>query len=125
MHCYMALIKMEFLFKTNKSDEVSAFLNKCFQLGLLGSEISIGTYLPDSIETDYILKQENLIDDYDLGGVCVQTDDREHIKKDYKHLLGRDFTMVGLVEKNDIAQGDVPKKKYKDLNKALQALNAI
>tara|TARA_R110000796_G_scaffold251692_2_gene383714 strand:+ start:308 stop:673 length:366 start_codon:yes stop_codon:yes gene_type:complete len=121
----MALIKMAFLFKTNKSDEVSTFLNKCFQLGLLGSKISIGTYLPDSIETNYILKQENLIDDYDLGGICVQTDDREHIKKDYKHLLGRDYTMVGLVEKTDIAQGDVPKKKYKDLNKALQALNAI
>lgn len=116
---------MDFLFKTNKSEEIKTFLNKCHQLGLLGSEITIGSYLSDSIETEYILKQDGIVEEYDLGGVIIYTDDREHIKKEYKHLLGRNFTMVGLAEKDDIAKGDVPRKKYKDLNKVLQALNAL
>jgi len=116
---------MAFWFKTNKNNEVITFLSKCKELGLLGNEISYGTYLPDSEKVSEVMAEENLIDDYDLGGVSVSIDDREHIKKDFKHLLGKKYTMVGLVTKNDIAQNDVHKKEYKDLNKAIQALNAI
>lgn len=116
---------MDFWFKTNDNEEIIIFLNKCNRLGLLGDEILYGSYLSDSEKVNEVMMEKNPIDYYDLSGIAVCIDNREHIKKNFKHLLGKNNTMVGLVTKKDVKENDVPNKKYKNLNKALQALNYI
>lgn len=115
---------MDFWFKTKSSSDVKNALKRCKELNLLGQDICIGTYLLQSYLVDSIIDEDVLCEDYDVVGVCVTQDNREHIVKTYSHLLGKNNYMVSLVERDDISNGnyDVPTRKVKTLNNFLKQI---
>lgn len=114
---------MDFWFKTKSTSDVKTALKRCKELNLLGQDICIGTYLLESYLVDSII-DDDLCEDYDVVGISVNQDNREHIIKTYGHLLGKNNYMVSLVEKDDISNGnhDVPKKKVKTLDNFLKQI---
>lgn len=108
---------MDFYYKTTDLKEIQNIIKLCDNKGFLGSNIIIGTSLPNSIIKenilgDYFLNDKNFINHFDVAGINFCVDNEDYRNNKFQHLYGKynnDNIMVGIVTNYDIEYGDVPK----------------
>lgn len=94
------------------------------EIGALGKEICIGTYLPNSENVDKIISEKKSLykekpsDNDDIMEFSIGVASEYEIEN-YKHLIGKNNICVGLTTCYDIEHGDVFGKnvQYKNMIK--------
>ena len=110
---------MGFRVKFKTKEEFINGLKSLKEIGALGEEICIGTFLPNSENIDDIIGCKLDIytdkpnDDDDIMEFSIG-ESTDYMKKDYKHLLGKNDICVGLttyydcIKNNDVYDRTVP-----------------
>lgn len=110
---------MGFRVKYNTEEQFFNGLISLKEIGALGEEIVIGTFLPDSVSVDDVISGklsiycENPCDDDDVMEFSIGIETENHINH-YPHLSGKNGVFVGLttyydcVKNNDVYKTIVP-----------------
>ena len=122
MYSFLVIIKSE--------DELINGIKMLNNIGALGTDISYGTYLPDSHNIyDIINKTINILvgsEDDDICAFSISYDNDEYRNAKFPNLYGKNHIQISLATNYDIKMVDVPKEKvsyHKMIDETLKLIN--
>lgn len=126
-------IMNSFLVEINSEEELINGIKMLDDIGALGTDISFGTYMPDSYSvSDIINKKINIWrQNKEKDNICafsVNYDDDKYRNETFPNLYGKCHIQVGLVTKYDVSIGDIPTEKVhfnKMVEETLKLINSL
>lgn len=110
------LNKKSFRFRYKNKDQFINGLKSLKEIDALGTEICVGTYLPDSLKVENVLNEkydvyvEKLEYSEDVCEISIAFDDNAGRNERFGDLYGKNHIMVSLTTVYDVSQGDIPKR---------------